>query len=173
MTKPLPTRQTRFTNVADAHAVFFGDDLPVTVDASHRVVDITKNSTIVESRLMLNVDGEIEIYRARGEAKRLKGDPYDANVGIRLATARALENLSNKLARQAEGLMSHNEGMAADSQRRKDANRARSEAGIARAQAAEEVEDDDDILDQIGETVHAAVTNAVDNGRLGQIFRRG
>lgn len=129
-----PSRRTVFTDQAEARIALFGDEIELPeIDILPIVVDSTRDATITEVRILLGVDGEYHVLKGRGTALRAQGDAYDGRVAHRIALARALDSLSAKLKRQANGYMDHTEWVAADQARRKEENAVKSEIGRLKA----------------------------------------
>lgn len=147
MPTTLAPNRSVFNNGADATDAFWAEPLAVTVDSATRVVDITKDHTVIESGLMLNIDGTYTLYKGRGTASLNKGDLYDAEVGVRLALARSLESIASRLTRQAEGIMTGNENTLADQARRKEINRQKSEVG--RRKAADQLREEEQWIEDV------------------------
>jgi len=57
-------------------------------------------------------------HSATGSSKRDPSDKYDREVGVNLAIGRALENLSKRLIRKAEGITKHHDDVRNDKSRR-------------------------------------------------------
>lgn len=67
----------------------------------------TRDATI--AGIVVNIEGTQ--YAADGTAKREPHDEDDAEIAALLAIGRALENLSNKILKRANGMVKHNDDM--------------------------------------------------------------
>lgn len=65
---------------------------------------------------------EVRKYVAEGEARRDPHDRRDTMTGVLLALGRAMEKLTERIMREAEGRVRHNDDMKADRARRREEN---------------------------------------------------
>jgi len=79
---------------------YAAQDLFFAVDAALHI-DSTKTFTTVSVALL---QGSQEPFKGLGTAKRARGDKYNEDIGVTLATARALRDLAEDLEAEAEKL---------------------------------------------------------------------
>lgn len=91
-------------NVPQISTPPYGD---MTVETEHMV------STADVSIVILRVSVNGQIWKVSGSAKRQPGDKPDIDLGVLLATTRALQKLANQFSRQANGRVKNNDNIAA------------------------------------------------------------
>lgn len=104
----IPPTQTEFNTWSQALNALNGENA-VDLDAHLYVnmIDLHNHTISIDLGIAFYIDGKSHTFRHRGISQPAKGDKFDAEIGFRLALARALEGLSNKLYKQSSGMILH------------------------------------------------------------------
>lgn len=143
MGTPIPPKKTDFGPSWEEalNALYTMLPVPVNTAITLDVIELTSSRVEVEVGLAQLIGDQSQVLKHRGEAICDPGDVFDAQIGVRIATGRALEALANRLLRQAEGMVRHADDVAEAREEAALRQYERSEAGRLRARTTKVVQD--------------------------------